>query len=86
MTTIIVSIIGLLAIVAAFVFRMSGKISRKAFIAIGAVGLVTIVAGNSFVVIPTGYSGVRSTLGKSMKSPSRTDLTGRSRLCSPSKR
>ena len=38
MTTIIVSIIGLLAIVAAFVFRMSGKISRKAFIAIGAVG------------------------------------------------
>lgn len=64
MTTIIVSIIGLLAIVAAFVFRMSGRISRKAFIAIGAVGLVTIVAGNSFVVIPTGYSGVRSTFGQ----------------------
>lgn len=64
MVSVIITVLALAAIIAALVVRMSGKLSRKMlFLSIFA-GLAVIIAANAFVVIPTGYSGVRTTFGQ----------------------
>lgn len=65
-------VIGILAIVGAVVLgiifgvKSSGKqkVNVKWPLLIGVVGLALIVLGSSFVIIPTGYTGVRTTFGQ----------------------
>lgn len=64
MVSVIITVLALAAIIAALVVRMSGKLSRKMFFLSIIAGLAVIIAANAFVVIPTGYSGVRTTFGQ----------------------
>lgn len=64
-----ISIVGILLLVAGVVgvvisISMGKRTIKKLGIAGVLIGLVLIVLGSSFVIIPTGYTGVRTTFGQ----------------------
>ena len=64
-----ISIVGILLLVAGVVgvvisLSMGKRTIKKLGIAGVLIGLVLIVLGSSFVIIPTGYTGVRTTFGQ----------------------
>ena len=64
-----ISIVGILLLVAGIVgvvisLSMGKRTIKKLGIAGVLIGLVLIVLGSSFVIIPTGYTGVRTTFGQ----------------------
>lgn len=64
---IILIIIGLLAItigVGAFVIDENNILSNRTKIGIAIAGVIIFIIGNSFAIIPTGHTGVKTTFGQ----------------------
>ncbi len=61
---IVISGIGLILLLAGLVMALIGKWKKSLPVSLLALGALVFILGNSFTIVPTGYTGVRTTFGQ----------------------